>query len=56
MVAPQTMMFLAKILLLALWMLGFLTGVTLDGFLHVLLFAAAVMIVVSLLQQSAKRY
>lgn len=49
------MMIITATFLLLAWMVGFLTDVTLNGLLHGLLFIAAVLVVVSVLQESAKQ-
>lgn len=37
-------------ILLVLWLIGMITGTTLNGFLHILLVLAAVVLVIRLLQ------
>ena len=55
MLSAETMMIIVAPLLAVLWILGLLTGVTLGGFLHGLPLCSTVIILVGLLQQSAKR-
>jgi hypothetical protein len=50
------MMIIATTFLLLAWMVGFLADVTLNGLLHGLLPIAAVLVVVGVLQSSAKRH
>lgn len=43
------MLYTIAIVLLALWLMGLLAGVTMHGFIHVLLFVVVVMVLVQLL-------
>lgn len=49
------MTILAAFLLIVLWLLGLLTGSPMGDFSHLLLLAAVFLILIGLLQQSAKR-
>jgi hypothetical protein len=44
------MLIIIAIVLIVLWILGFVTSYTLGGFIHVLLVIAVVMIVIRLIQ------
>jgi predicted membrane metal-binding protein len=44
------MLWLSSVILLALWLLGLITGKTLGGFIHVLLVVAIVVLVVRIIQ------
>lgn len=43
------MLWTILVILLILWLLGFISGVTVGGFIHVLLVVALVMLVINLL-------
>ena len=43
------MLWTILVILLVLWLLGFISGVTVGGFIHVLLVVALVMLVINLL-------
>ena len=38
------------VVLMALWLLGFITGYTINGFIHILLVIALVVVVIRLIQ------
>ena len=43
------MLYTIAVILLALWLLGLVTGATIGGFIHILLVIAVVMILVNLI-------
>lgn len=47
---PITMLETLAVILLVLWLLGLVTSYTLGGFIHLLLVAAVIMILVRLIQ------
>ncbi len=47
---------LVAFVLMVLWLLGLLTGSTLGGLVHALMLAAVVILLVGLLQHSARRF
>jgi len=44
------MLYTLAVILIVAWLLGFISDYTLGGFIHILLFAAVILIVVRLLQ------
>ena len=44
------MLYTLAVILIVAWLLGFISDYTLGGFIHILLFAAIILIVVRLLQ------
>jgi hypothetical protein len=44
------MLYTLAVILIILWLLGFISNITLGGFIHILLVVAIIMIVVRLIQ------
>ena len=51
----KTMLYTIAVLLIILWLLGFLSGAAMGGFIHILLVIAVIMILVNLISGSKRK-